>query len=220
MDVNGVRSSCDTVDTKSDFICSTRRSAEMSRNAKMRPATAPTGSRITASLTDSHTSSLPRMIGTSRSAGAVAGGAVGTGERHAEVRRVPSDEHRIELAQSWVAPGVLEGHRRARLHDVAGQPRARGAARTDSRLCAEAARCADDELAVGQHADGARVGLQELVRLLDDLVEHDVRIELGREPPARARELLGESARAALRFVQLAPFECPARGAGQMLREL
>ena len=35
------RSSCETVETKSDFICSTTRSAEMSRNAKMRPATAP-----------------------------------------------------------------------------------------------------------------------------------------------------------------------------------
>ncbi len=60
-----MRSSCETVETKSDFICSTSRSAEMSRNAKMRPATAPAGSRITASVTESHTSSRPRMIETS-----------------------------------------------------------------------------------------------------------------------------------------------------------
>ena len=62
-----MRSSCETVLTKSDLTCSTSRSLEMSRKAKMRPATAPSGSRITASVTDSQTSSRPRMIGTSRS---------------------------------------------------------------------------------------------------------------------------------------------------------
>src|SRR5215218_2083186 len=38
----------------------------MSRNAKMRPATAPVGSRMTASESESQTSSLPRMIETRR----------------------------------------------------------------------------------------------------------------------------------------------------------
>ena len=66
-----MRSSCETVETKSDFICSTTRSAEMSRKAKMRPATAPAGSRMTASVSESQTSSPPRRIGTSRFAAAV-----------------------------------------------------------------------------------------------------------------------------------------------------
>ncbi len=61
-----MRSSWETVETKSDFICSTARSSEMSRKAKIRPATAPAGSVMTASLSESQTSSEPRRIGTSR----------------------------------------------------------------------------------------------------------------------------------------------------------
>ena len=61
-----MRSSTETVETKSDFIFSTACSAEMSRKAKMRPATAPDGSRMTASESDSQTSSPPRGIATRR----------------------------------------------------------------------------------------------------------------------------------------------------------
>ena len=46
----------------------------MSRNAKMRPATAPAGSRMTASVTESQTSSPPRRIETRRSPAGVAAG--------------------------------------------------------------------------------------------------------------------------------------------------
>ena len=61
-----MRSSCETVETKSDFICSTAHSDEMSRKAKIRPATAPAGSRITASESESQSSSPPRVIETRR----------------------------------------------------------------------------------------------------------------------------------------------------------
>ena len=55
---------------------------------------------------------------------------------------------------------------------------------------------------------------------LDDLVEDGLRVELGREQAAGARELLRERARGALRLEQLAPLERAAGGAGQLAREL
>ena len=61
-----MRSSCETVETNSDFISSTARSSEMSRNAKIRPLTAPAGSVITVSDIDSQTSSAPRRIASRR----------------------------------------------------------------------------------------------------------------------------------------------------------
>ena len=63
--VSGRRSSCETVETNVVFICSTMRSAETSRNAKIRPATSPAASRMTASLTESQTASPPRWTWTS-----------------------------------------------------------------------------------------------------------------------------------------------------------
>ena len=52
--------------------------------------------------------------------------------------------------------------------------------------------------------------------MLDDLLEHRVGVELGREEAARARELLRERTRASLRLVELAAPE----GAARRLREL
>jgi hypothetical protein len=69
MEVSGVRSSCETVATKSDFICSTTRSLETSRKAKMRPATSPPGSSMSASVRESQTSLSPRWIEIARSRG-------------------------------------------------------------------------------------------------------------------------------------------------------
>ena len=56
--------------------------------------------------------------------------------------------------------------------------------------------------------------------MLDDLLEHRVRIELRREQAAHARELLRERARAALRLVQLAALERSAHRVRELLREL
>ena len=63
----GARSWCETVETKVDFISSTIRSEETFRKAKMRPETDPTGSCITASVSESQTSSPPRWIESRRS---------------------------------------------------------------------------------------------------------------------------------------------------------
>ena len=79
---------------------------------------------------------------------------------------------------------------------------------------------ADDELVVLEHADRARVGVHELRRLLDDLVENRGRVELGREQAARARQLLRERPRAPLRLEQLAALERAARRVGEVAREL
>ena len=81
-------------------------------------------------------------------------------------------------------------------------------------------RRADDELVALEHADRARVGMHEVGRLLHDLVENRGRVELGREEPAGARQLLRERARALLAFEQLASLERAARRVGEMMSEL
>ena len=57
-------------------------------------------------------------------------------------------------------------------------------------------------------------------RVLDDLLEHRVGIELGREQAARARELLRERAGAPLRLVELAALERAARRVRELAGEL
>ena len=319
-----MRSSCETVLTKSDLTCSTSRSLEMSRKAKMRPATAPSGSRITASVTDSQTSSRPRMIGTSRSPRAAPSGdsrlrcSTSTGARpSATDGRDAGDplggavpEHDLAVAvdgddalgdvgedrdrplplerDALVQLGVRERRRRARgdgqqrldlllaplarLRGVdgenaerslprrrrpgrrgrrSGRPgasgRAREAARRRRRLRARPARPTerrrprasrrrgsasraqpprlplgrrDDELVAVEEPEGGGVGVDERRRLLHDLVEDGRRVELAREQPARARQLLREGARAALGLEQLAPLERAARRVGEMAGEL
>ena len=56
--------------------------------------------------------------------------------------------------------------------------------------------------------------------MLDDLLEDGVRIELGRDQAAHARELLRERARAALRLVQVAALERSAHRVRELLCEL
>src|SRR5207249_3231417 len=65
-----------------------------------------------------------------------------------------------------------------------------------------------------------RICVHELRSLLHDLVEDRRRIELGREQPPRARELLGERTRRALGLEELASLECAARRVRKMTREL
>ena len=59
------------------------------------------------------------------------------------------------------AARVLERDGRTRLHDVAGEPRARRAARADRLVRAASRRRAHDELAVVEDPDRARVGVEQ-----------------------------------------------------------
>ncbi len=290
----------------------------------MRPATAPSGSRITASVTDSHTSSRPRMIGTSRSPRAPSSAdsrlrcststgarpsadgagtpvirsaaavpeddlavavdrddavgdvgedrhralalerdalvelgvrergrrARGDGEQrldlllaplarldgvdgedadgrslrptdgHAEEGRMARPEHRVESAQALVLACLRERHRRAGLDDVAREPAAGRAARAESVRRSVALGGSDHELVAVEQVERGGVGVDERGRLLHDLVEHGRRVELAREQPAGARQLLRERARPALGLEQLAPLERAARRIGEVAGEL
>ena len=84
----------------------------------------------------------------------------------------------------------------------------------------EPGRGGDDELVVLDDPDRARVGVHELRCLLHDLVEDRGRVELGREQPAGAGQLLRERTGAALRLEELAALERAARRIGEVAREL
>ena len=142
------------------------------------------------------------------------------GDRNAEEGGVAGLEHRVEAAQALVVACLREGDRRARLEDVAREPAAGRAPRAERGLRALSVRRRDDELLPVEQAEGSGLGVDERRRLLHDLVEHRGRIELAREQPARARQLLRERAGAALGLEQLAPLERAARRVGEMAGEL
>src|SRR5439155_26963891 len=96
---------------------------------------------------------------------------------------------------------------RARLRHVAGEVLGRGGMGSQRGLRARAGRRADDELAVLEQRDRARVGTEKLPRLLGDLVEHGARVELRREATAGPRDLLLEHARGPLALEQVAALE-------------
>src|SRR5207245_2910409 len=162
--------------------CSTMRSAEISRNAKMRPATAPSGSRMTASLRDSQISSPPLGMETSSWPAGVFSLSASSFLRCTSVvvRTIASccglpvtrSADRIRVAQPLVGGRVLDGEWRTRLEDVAGEPRRRGRTRSDSVLGPLAPCRADDELFVLERADGAGVPAEQHGSLLDHFVEH------------------------------------------------
>ena len=106
------------------------------------------------------------------------------------------------------------------MHDVAGQPAARRAARAECGVRSRSTGGGHDQLLALEEPERPRVGVDERRRLLDHLVEHRRRIELAREQPARACQLLGESARRTLGLEQLTAFERAARRVGEMPREL
>ena len=118
------------------------------------------------------------------------------------------------------APAFSSATGRARLHDVAREPRRCGAARAERLIGARADRGIDDELVVFEQTNRARVGVHELGSLLDDFVEDRRRVELGRQQPARARQLLSERARTALGLEELAALERAAGRVREMAREL
>ena len=148
------------------------------------------------------------------------GRTIGLCERHAEIAGVARREQRVEVAQTRVRAGVLERDRRARLHDVPGEPRVRRAPRVDGRVSAKAAGGRDDERTVVENMDRAGVRVEQFLRLRNHLVEYRLRIELGRQQPPHAGELLCERTRAPLGLVQLASLECPARSTCEVLGEL
>src|SRR5437667_2983038 len=79
---------------------------------------------------------------------------------------------------------------------------------------------ADDELFLLEQRDRAGVGAEELAGLLSHLLQYRVGVEFGREQPAGPGELLGQGARGALRFEEVAPLERASGGVRQMPREL
>ena len=129
-------------------------------------------------------------------------------------------EHRVEAAQTLVVARVREGDRRPRLEDVAGEPASGRAPGAERCLRTLAVGRRDDELLPVEQAERAGLGVDERRRLLHDLVEDGRRIELAREQPARARQLLRERAGPALGLEQLATLERAARRIGEMAREL
>src|SRR5205085_3204891 len=76
------------------------------------------------------------------------------------------------------------------------------------------------ELVAFEDPDRARVGAEERRRVLDDFVQHRVRVELGGEQAAGARELLRERAGAPLRLVEVAAAERAARDVSELAGEL
>ena len=113
-----------------------------------------------------------------------------------------------------------EDRRRLRLVDVADEAARDRQARADELLHALAARGREHELVAFEDADRARVGAEQRRRVLDDLLEHGVGIELGGEQAARARELLRERACAPLRLVEVAAAEGAARDVRELPGEL
>src|SRR5205823_5958872 len=97
---------------------------------------------------------------------------------------------------------------------------ARRAARAESCRGAGPVGCSHDELLPLKQPKGGCIGFDESRRLLDHLVEHRRRVELAREEPAGARQLLRESARSALGLEQLAPLEGATRRVGEMTGKL
>ena len=79
---------------------------------------------------------------------------------------------------------------------------------------------ADDELVLLEQPHRGAVGLEQVDRVLDDLVEHVLGIELTGELAARLRQPLRERPRAALELVQLAALEGAARRARHVPRQL
>src|SRR3989440_4050851 len=147
-------------------------------------------------------------------------GALGSDERHAEVRRAAVREHRVGADEPRIVGRALDRDRRPRLHDVAGERARGGRARAERRLRGLPLRGRDDELVLLQDADRARLGADEPRRLLDDLVEDRGGIELGREQAARPRELLRQRPRRALRLEELRSLEGAPRRSGEVAREL
>src|SRR5439155_807810 len=84
--------------------------------------------------------------------------------------------------------------RRLGLVDVADEAARHRHSRADEFLDAVAARGRQHELVAFEDPDRARVGAEERRRVLDDFVQHRVRVELGGEQAAGARELLRERA--------------------------
>ena len=141
-------------------------------------------------------------------------------ERHAEERAIARCEDRVGGEQALVARRVVDRNRRARLHDVAGEPGARSRTRTDRRIGALSPRRAYNQVLVLDRADRGRLRGQERGRLLDDLVEHGRRVQLGCERAAGPRELLRQRPLRPFRFEQVAALERTTRRVGQMTREL
>src|SRR5207244_4636229 len=125
--------------------------------------------------------------------------------------RVALREQRVGGSEPRVVAGVLDADRAPRLDDVAREPAGRGRLLADQAGDALPLGRADDEVVLLQDADHARLGAQELRRLLDDLVENGLGVELGREQAAGARELLSERARRPLRLEEAAALERAAR---------
>ena len=104
-------------------------------------------------------------------------------------------EQRVGVRERGVAGHIFVRDGLARLHDVAADEPGRGRALADCSVCALACRGADDEMLTLEREQRGGVGAEQSRRLLDDGRDDCIRVELGREEAARAREVLRQRAR-------------------------